>query len=161
MGEDYEKIYSFESLYNAHKKARLGKQNKREVIEYEVYLTENLMRLQHKLIHKTYMIDGYRKFIIYYNATCRVGKGTHFAMDRLSGFMRKHYHVHKNDGYVLKCDIREYFNSISHEVLHKKIDRMKLDADVKWLLGVIIDSYEFENGRGIPMGNQVLYKIHG
>ena len=56
MGEDYEKIYSFESLYNAHKKARLGKQNKREVIEYEVYLAENLMRLQHKLIHKTYRL---------------------------------------------------------------------------------------------------------
>ncbi len=28
---DYEKVYDIENLYIAHKKARLGKQNKREV----------------------------------------------------------------------------------------------------------------------------------
>ena len=31
---------------------------------------------------------------------------------------------------------------------------MKLDEDTKWLIRLIVDSYEYSPGRGIPMGNQ-------
>ena len=93
---------------------------KKEVIEYELYLAENLKRIEYHLKNKTYAIKGYRKFVIhdpktreiqalsygdrvvqhslcdnvlgpyldkrliYDNAACRVGKGTHFAMNRLT-----------------------------------------------------------------------------
>lgn len=186
----YKDIYDFENLYQAHKKARLGKQNKREVIQYEFYLTENLEKLSFHLRNQSYMIRGYRRFtiydpkfreiqalsygdriiqhslcdnvlgpylekrLIYDNAACRKGKGTHFAMDRLTKFMREFYKYYKCDGYILKCDIRKYFNSISHQVLLEKIDRMHLDKQVKWLLRLIVDSYEHSKGRGLPMGNQ-------
>lgn len=62
---EYEKIYNYESLYQAHKKARLGKQDTREVIQYEVYLTENLQRLSYRLREKMYRIQEYRRFTIY------------------------------------------------------------------------------------------------
>jgi len=40
-------------------------------------------------------------------------KGTHAGVDRLTLFLRRH----ENPVYVLKCDIRKFFDSINHEVL--------------------------------------------
>ena len=190
MSSEYEKISNYESLYQAHKKARLGKQATREVILYEMRLTENLEKLRFHLERHTYQIRGYRKFrifdpkereiqalsygdrivqhslcdnvlgpylerhLIYDNSACRKGKGTHFALDRLTCFLRKYYRSNGSNGYILKCDVRKYFNSIDHEVLGQKVRRMDLPDDVKWLLDKIIGSYEYEEGKGLPMGNQ-------
>ena len=181
---------NYDSLYQAHKKARLGKQATREVILYETRLTENLEKLRFHLERHTYQIRGYRKFrifdpkereiqalsygdrivqhslcdnvlgpylerhLIYDNSACRKGKGTHFALDRLTCFLRKYYRSNGSNGYILKCDVRKYFNSIDHEVLRQKVRRMDLPDDVKWLLDKIIGSYEYEEGKGLPMGNQ-------
>ncbi len=87
-------------------------------------------------------------------------------MNRLTGFMREFYRRYGTDGYILKCDIRKYFNSIHHDVLKGQIHKMKLSDDVKWLLRLIIDSYECSENRGIPMGNQTsqwfaLYYLDG
>lgn len=94
------------------------------------------------------------RHLIYDNSACRKGKGTHFALDRLTCFLRKYYRSNGSNGYILKCDVRKYFNSIDHEVLRQKIRRMDLPDDVKWLLDKIIGSYEYEEGKGLPMGNQ-------
>lgn len=91
--------------------------------------------------------------LIYDNAACREGKGTHFALNRLEGFLREHYRRHGTRGYLLKYDIRKYFNSIDHEVLKRKLAGFP-DAEVRDLLYRIIDSYECTPGRGLPMGNQ-------
>lgn len=190
MSSEYERISNYESLYQAHKKARLGKQTTREVILYEMRLTENLERLRFHLENHTYRIRGYRKFLIfdpkkreiqalqygdrivqhslcdnvlgpylerhliYDNSACRTGKGTHFALDRLTQFLRKYNRNYGSDGYILKCDVRKYFNSIDHEVLKRKLRHTKLADDVKQLLEMIVDSYEYEEGKGLPMGNQ-------
>lgn len=188
--EEYEKIYCFENLYQAHKMARRGKQTKKEVIFYEMRLSENLEKLQYHLKNHTYQIRGYRKFLIhdpkkreiqalsygdrivqhslcdnvlgpylekhliYDNSACRKGKGTHFAIDRLTAFLRKHYRQYGTDGYILKCDVKKYFNSVDHVILKEKISRMALSEDVRWLLKMIVDSYEYQPGKGLPMGNQ-------
>ena len=64
------------------------------------------------------------------------------------------YKRYGNDGYILKCDVRKYFNSISHEVLLKLIEEIKVDHETRGLLLKIVESYEHTPGRGIPMGNQ-------
>ncbi len=91
--------------------------------------------------------------LIYDNAACRVGKGTHFAMNRFCGFLREHYKQHDTKGYILRFDIRKYFDSIDHEVLKKKLARIP-DERIRTLLYQIIDTYEKTPGRGLPMGNQ-------
>ena len=101
----------------------------------------------------------FEKRLIYDNAACREGKGTHFAMDRLAGFLREHYKRHGTEGYILKYDIRHYFDSIDHEVLKKRLWNIP-DRNVLGLLFHIINSYAKEKdsvtGRetGLPMGNQ-------
>lgn len=91
--------------------------------------------------------------LIYDNAACREGKGTHFALNRLEKFMREHYKKYGAEGYILKFDIRKYFNSIDHVVLKNKLKGFP-DEEVKQLLYHIINSFEYSEGRGLPMGNQ-------
>ena len=97
--------------------------------------------------------------LIYDNAACREGKGTDFARDRLTGFLREHYKRHGATGYILKYDIRHYFDSIDHEIL-KGMLRNIPDRNVLGLLFHIIRSYEGSmdpaTGRkkGLPLGNQ-------
>lgn len=183
-------IISFENLYKAHRRSRLGKRGKKEVIEFEMNLSENLWALHYDLLYGKYQISGYRRFMIYdpkereiqaisyrdrivqhslcdnclipilerrlfyYNVACRKNKGTALAVSALKRFMLKHYKKYGNSGYFIKIDIRKYFDSISHEMLKRKLACLPVANDVQELLRVVIDSYEHTPGRGIPMGNQ-------
>jgi hypothetical protein len=64
------------------------------------------------------------RHLIYDNAACQKGKGTHFSLNRLSGFLRSHFKQYGRDGYVLKCDVRHYFASISHDRLKTRLARL-------------------------------------
>lgn len=58
-------IFSFENLYDAHKKCRKSKQHKGEVIRFEVNISESIYKLQKELISKQYKVGKYKEFIIY------------------------------------------------------------------------------------------------
>lgn len=192
---EYEKIYQFESLYQAYKATIKGKKEKKDVIQFELDLSNQLWELHDELQMKQYRLGRYHCFqiydpkkreiqalsirdrvvqhsicdnvlkpyfeprLIYDNAACRGGKGTRFATDRLTKFMRDFYKEHGTDGYILKFDIRKFFDSIHHEVLKEKLCCI-LDEEVKKLLYHIIDSYAKEpekdelSLRGLPLGNQ-------
>lgn len=199
---EYEIMYNFDRLYEAYKKCRRGKTQKTEVIQFELNLSEELIKLQEELQTRTYQIGSYYKFtifdpkkreiqalpfrdrivqhnlcdnilaslmerhLIYDNSACRKGKGTHFAMNRLSGFFRDYYKKYGAKGYILKCDIHKYFDSIDHKVLKTKLMKIVKDRDVFDLLERIVDSYEKTPGKGLPMGNQTsqwfaLYYLDG
>lgn len=198
----YEMMYEFDRLYEAWKKCRRGKLQKTEVIQFELNLSEELVKLQRELKEKTYRIGNYYKFtiydpkkreiqalpfrdrivqhnlcdnilgplmerhLIYDNSACRKGKGTHFALDRLSGFFREYYKRYGAEGYCLKCDIHKYFDSIDHKVLKTRLHRVVKEEAAYKLLEQIIDSYEKTPGKGLPMGNQTsqwfaLYYLDG
>ena len=93
------------------------------------------------------------KRLIYDCAACRQGKGTHFAMARLSAFLDEFYRRHGTKGYFLKCDIRKYFDSVDHDVLKWQLRKLK-DREVRDFLYQIIDSYNADTDKGLPMGNQ-------
>lgn len=91
--------------------------------------------------------------LIYDCAACRIGKGTHFAMDRLSGFLREFYRRHGTKGYFLKCDIKKYFDNIDHEILKQRLRKFP-DQEVQELMFRFLDAYHGDAGKGIPLGNQ-------
>jgi hypothetical protein len=92
--------------------------------------------------------------LIYDNAACRIGKGTHFSINRLCGFLGHQYKDVGNGGYFLKCDIRKYFDNIDHGILKQKLSRVFLEPRVLAHLCGIVDSYESSPGKGLPLGNQ-------
>lgn len=61
----FENIISFESLYKAHRRARLGKRHKKEVIEFEMELAKNLWEIHYELKYKRYKVGEYHKFMVY------------------------------------------------------------------------------------------------
>lgn len=81
---------------------------------------------------------------------CRKGRGTHCSMLNMLEFTRS---AKREWGsyWVLKCDVKKFFPSISHEILKATIRRTISDKEVLYLIDTIIDSAG-ENRRGIPIG---------
>jgi hypothetical protein len=84
--------------------------------------------------------------LIYHSYACRKGKGTHAAVQYA-------FKQCKSKPCFLKLDIRKYFDSIDHEILKTQLKRLIKDTRVISLLDGIIDSYETEPGKGVPIGN--------
>lgn len=122
----------------------------------QIYATQYADRVMIHCVCDQVLSPILQKKLIYDNAACQVGKGTHFAMNRLTTFFRDFYKKHGTKGYILKCDIQKYFPSIDHEVLKEKLAKAIVDKDVRNLLNDMIDGFETDGcpGKGIPLGNQ-------
>lgn len=108
--------------------------------------------VQHSLCDNVIMPRLERVFL-YDNCAGQKGKGTLFGLDRLSIQMQQFYERYGFNGYILKCDVRKFFYSISHQQLKDIVEyHFSYDPDVCWLCNLYIDSTE---GKGIPLGNQI------
>ena len=89
--------------------------------------------------------------VIYDNAASQKGKGTHFAINRLTDYLHWHYRHYGNKGYILSIDFKSYFESIPHDVL-KEIFRKKFtDERVIKLLDDFVDAF---GERGLGLGSE-------
>lgn len=202
----YDRVCSWDNLREAHRNAARGKRGKAPAAAFEVRLADNLLELEQELRDHSYQPGAYHSFYIHepkrrlisaapfrdrvvHHALCniiepifersfindsyanRVGKGTHRALDRAQEFSRRY-------PYVLQCDLRQFFPSIDHLLLHDTLARKIADPDVLWLcdrilasgVGVLSEEYEMvyfpgddgdaerrnfavNRGRGLPIGN--------
>ena len=78
------------------------------------------------------------KKLIYDNSACRIGKGTHFAIGRVSKFLHDFYKKNGANGYFLKCDIRKFFDNIDHLVLKQKLSKVIEDERVLTILYLLV-----------------------
>ena len=182
-GDLFERIVEFDNLMLAAQKAFRGKKTKPKVAEFYFNLEPELLKLQVELITGAYQPQPYREFMVYepkmrrihaadfrdrvlHHAicnliepifergmihdtyACRKYKGTHAAIARAQQLSRRF-------GYVLKCDIRKYFQSVDHGVLKVILARKIKDPKLLQLLAVIIDHPVPRQtmGKGIPIGN--------
>lgn len=60
-----EEVFSLENLYKTHKRCRCCKQHKREVIQFELRLGQNLIKIRNEILNHTYTIKHYRKMKIF------------------------------------------------------------------------------------------------
>lgn len=174
----FEEICSFANLLKAARKAQKGKRFRLSTSVFNLGLEGELISLMQNLTAQTYRMGGYKRFYIYDpkkrlisaapyadrvvqhalcnviepifdkslifdSYACRSEKGSHKAVDRFTEFSRK-------NAYVLKCDIRNYFASIDHEILYRLIEKKIKDSQALWLIKLIIDSVP---SPGIPIGN--------
>lgn len=95
------------------------------------------------------------KKLIYDNVACRKGKGTNFAIDRLTTFLRKLYRKEQNNSfYFLKCDIQKYFPSINHEILLNILLKVGFSKEEMWFIKKLIKVNSPLSEKGLPLGNQ-------
>lgn len=175
------KIAEVDNLLLAYWKAKRGKAAKVYVIAYEENLMTNLEELRVMILSDKVKIGDYHFFKIYdpkermicasafgervlqhalmnichpifecyqiYDSyACRIGKGTYKALERASSFALRYTHF-------AKLDVRKYFETIDHEILKKQLGRLFKDQQLLHVFAQIIDSYEVELGKGLPIGN--------
>lgn len=194
------RVYDWDNLLLAYRKASRGKRGHPGVAAFEYRLEDNLLQLQRELQDQTYQPGAYHSFYIHdpkkrlisaapfrdrvvHHALCnlvepvfergfisdsyanRLGKGTHKALDRAQEYSRRFR-------YALPCDIRQFFPSIDHAVLHGILARKIENTGLLWLVerilesgtGVLSQEYEMVyfpgddlmaalRPRGLPIGN--------
>jgi len=114
-----------------------------------------LYRQLYPFFDRTFIADSY---------SCRIGKGTHKAMERFKHFA---YQISKNDTrtcWVLKCDIRKFFASVDQSILMTILNSYIPDQDILWLIERVITSFHsIAPDKGLPLGNltsQLLVNIY-
>ncbi len=115
-------------------------------------------RLLHHAIYRV-LYPYFDKKFIHDSYSCRVGKGTHKAIDRFRDFFQKVSKNNTQQCWVLKCDIRKFFASIDHTILKYILAKHISDEDTLWLLISVIEGFP----KGLPLGNltsQLLVNIY-
>lgn len=199
VGGLWPELTSFGNLLAAAEAAARGKRQRPDVARFLLELEPELAAMRRELLEGSYTPGAYREFrvldpkprnisaapfrdrVVHHALTqilepvferrftgssyaCRKGLGTHKALEKA----RRAAH---NYPYVLKCDIRQYFPSIDHEILKGMLGRVIVCGPTLELAGRIIDGSNrqaeatayfpgddlftpYERRRGIPLGNQ-------
>jgi retron-type reverse transcriptase len=111
-----------------------------------------IFRVLYPIFNKSWIFDSF---------SSRESKGTHAAMKRFRDFAWNISQNNTRDVWVLKLDIRKYFDSIDHEILLSLLYKalpyetsiLKDDDQFFDLLKNNIHSYSTLLGKGIPLGN--------
>ena len=97
------------------------------------------------IFEKTFIYDSYAN---------RIGKGTLKAIQRFDYFKRGVSRNNTGECFILKADIRHYFETVDHGVLMGIIKRKIKDKDIIWLVKTILSNYNSKGkGKGMPLGN--------
>ncbi len=101
----------------------------------------------------------FEKSFIYDSYANRLNKGALKALNRFDYFKKK---VGKNNTrrcFILKADIKKYFENIDHNVLVNILKKKIIDNKVLWLIKKILDNCVrggedfFSGKKGMPLGN--------
>jgi RNA-directed DNA polymerase len=96
-------------------------------------------RIVHHAIYKS-LAPIFEKSFIADSFSCRKDKGAHRAVERLKIFLDKAYKTNRTC-FVLKCDIRKFFQSIDHDILLDIIARRVKDRRMMHLVSEVVCSF--------------------
>jgi RNA-directed DNA polymerase len=163
MWKDSVAGYVKNGLVNIYKLRRQLLENNYKIDKYSVFTiyepkkreivsTRMKDRVFQRSLSDNYLYDAITKSFIYDNHACQVGKGTGKARDRLACHMQKYFRKNGLDGYVLKCDISNYFGSTSHKVAKDTV-RARIDNDwINYHTDKIIESFNQGENPDVGMG---------
>lgn len=175
------RIASIDNLQEAYLRAVRGKTQKPAVLAFRNNLNANIRQLHYDLLDGSYRLGNYHFFTIFdpkrrticaasfrdrvaFHAMMRVchpvfddfqifdsyasriDKGTYKALKRAENFARRYQ-------WFAKLDVCKFFDSIHHEVLIAQLCRLFKDRELLVSFRNIIESYETQPLRGLPIGN--------
>lgn len=167
-GRLYERIISFQNLYQAARNAEKSRRFRDSVGRFRSNIEREILRLQDELLTQRYRPGPYREFWIsrpkrrmisaapyrdrvVHHAVCQVvmplfEKKMIFDLYSNREGKGTHAAIQRCQGfcrrfhYVLKCDIKKYFPSMDHDVLKLAIHHTIRCRKTLWLLDRIIDN---------------------
>ena len=129
--------YNIFYVYEPKKRMIMSLQFKDRVAQHAIYSQLN------PYFEKQFIHDSY---------ACRVGKGTHKAVNRLHNWLKQTDRKPQRF-YYLKLDIAKYFYRIDHEVLMDILRKKIADKDLLHVLSVIINCED--TNFGLPLGADI------
>lgn len=91
-------------------------------VKREIFAADFRDRVVHHLIIGKLNHLFERQFI-YDSYSCRIGKGTHFGIQRVNKFIRQCSKNYTKDCYILKLDLQGFFMSINKNILFEKLEQ--------------------------------------
>lgn len=107
-------------------------------------LHQAVYRALYQIFDPTFISDSY---------SSRNYKGVHNGIGAVEKFIKKVGKNYTKNCFILKCDIRKFFDSIDHHILLNLISNRVFDPDFLSLITQIIFSFEKTSGKGLPLGN--------
>lgn len=131
------------------------------------YVTDPKQRHIHKALvrdrvlhHAVFSVINliFEETFISQSFSCRIGYGTHKGVAALENMARTIQRNSTRPCFVLKCDVRKFFDTVDHIILLSTLRKRIKDDDAMWLLEEIIESYASSSStlferKGIPIGN--------
>ncbi len=139
------------NLYNSLKNGTYKMGKYREFIIYEP--KERIIKslpFNDRIVHQWYIEEFIKPYILkrFINDSyaCIDKKGTHLAIKKLQKYIREN-----KDCYVLKCDIKKYFQNINKNILFSIMKRYIKNQELLELTKIFI--FDNEEEINIPIGN--------
>ena len=134
-----------ESFYPRQRDPIIVKDRRKANKERKIYKPDiEDEHLIHHVLIRTIMPE-LRKGMYRYSCASIPGRGIHFLRKHVSKAIKNDP---KNTKYVLQMDIRNFFDSIPHRILKKRLRNIVKDETVRKLLFRIIDTTD----KGLPIG---------
>lgn len=180
----YPAISSFESLYLAWRKARMGKRYTPSAAAFERRLDENLLSLSRELANESWQPGGYRSFTVHEPKRRKISAApfrdrvVHHALVKViepiweRKFIFDSYANRTGKGthaaldrctqymrrfkFVLQCDVQQFFPAIDHAILKTVLAKAIACPVTLRLCGKIIDS-----GVGVLSGEYTMRYFSG
>lgn len=95
--------------------------------------------------------------LIYDNGACQKGKGVDFQRSRIKCHMQRYFRKHGMDGFVVQCDIKQYYKSIVHESAENSMRRYLDEVTAEKVCEIL--RYQYSGEVGYNPGSQMVQII--
>lgn len=109
-------------------------------------------RLVHRLLYD-YLLTVFDRQWLACSFSCRPGFGQFRSIAAVEKALRKITHNYTRTAWVVKCDIKKFFDHIDQAILYRLLCRRVNNANILALLSQVIGSFSVTPGCGIPIGN--------
>ena len=111
-------------------------------------------RIQDRQIHKLYtqrvLLPLYLPNMIWNNGASLPGKGFEFSKRELRNDLRYHYRRYGREGNVILLDFRQFFPSVSHELVLERHKQFILNDELRKIGDDVVNTVP--GGKGLPLG---------
>ncbi len=144
----YEEVKNNTYKHSSYTYFQIFDNKKRDIFKAEVR-----DRIMHQIVYD-YLLSCFDPAFIGDSYASRINKGQYRALNTFRYFIKLASTAHK-ECYILKCDVRKYFDNVDHAILLDLIkEKVKCEKVLK-IIKEIISSYCSSElfQKGIPLGN--------
>ncbi len=109
-------------------------------------------RVVHRLLYNALLPEFHKRWLAC-SYSCRPGFGQHRSLRDVRKGLGQATNNWSRECWVMKGDVRKFFDSICHKTLRDLLDSRLVDHRVCSLLGAVVQSFCVSDGVGLPIGN--------